>query len=250
MKKLVYLVIIVFVFLIYIYDISFRAFPIGGRSLLSVFGLVLSIKYFLSRSFKIRKEYGIIILLFVVCIIWDIITSTINNQSQFKIIHTSIFQIIYIFGAFFLYKCHNNIFKFSNSYIETIAVTVFVESILCIVMKFNYSIFDFFDSILVPHSELTDNLDIEGYYRFVGIGNATYFSVLPSCIIGSVCSIALVSSNLKTKKLTLFLIMFSVISIVSFFVARTSAVAAIISVFLLFYNMGLDIRKLFSFHLF
>lgn len=247
MKRFIYQALIIFVFFIYIYDISFRAFPIGGRSLLSIFGLVLSLKYIVSPHYKLKKEYRIILLLFFVCVFWDILTSIINSQTQFNIIHLSLFQIIYIFGAYFVFICHNNKLESPNSYIETIAITVFLESMICVLIKFNDPLYNFFDSILVPHSELTEDIAIEDYYRFVGIGNATYFSVLPSCIIGSVCSVALTSNTIRTKKLFFYLSMFTVISIVSFLVARTSAVVALISLLLLAYNMGLSMRRIIKF---
>lgn len=233
MKKIIFSFIYIFLLVVYIYSIVFKIIPISTKIILEGIGVLYCLKYIMNPEFVLKREYRNIIRIIICIIIWDFITCLLNGNIEFHLTKVMIPLIGSLFGGHLIYCFSKNRIKTTDTFLFWIVLTIFLESVLTILMKLIPSVYSIFESILVFDFGNTGFLDIFEKARFFGIGNATFFGVLPSCTLGVITSAFLMKNSKSTHKIMTNVIMYIVISVTSFFVARTSIIIVIISLFLI-----------------
>ena len=207
--------------IIYIYSIVFDAFPLSSKIILEVIGLLGCLKYFFN-NYALRREYRTVIQLFLLIIVWDIITSFMNGQREFHLIKDMVPTLGSIFGAQLLYSVSRKYIKSPDDFLYILVVTIFGESVLSILMKAFPPIYSFVDSFLVFDFGSDTIENIFDLARLFGIGNAHYFGVLASTVLGTMTAVYLMSRTSNIPRKALLIIMWMVISFTSFMTARWS----------------------------
>ncbi len=243
MKKLLFYIVLFLILIVYIYSIIFKAFPISTKIILEAVGVLFCIKYIASPRYRLRKEYWSIVIIIGAIVVWDIITSFINGQSEFHLIKYHLPALGSIFCAQMMFSYTQKYFKNPDNILMAIVVTVFLESILSIIMKVSPPVFDMLSSVL--RFEFLENPAITfDLSRFFGIGNALFFGVLASCSLGLMGSVYLMGRTSSSIIRFFLMIMWIVIGIVSFFSARWAITLIGLSIMMLFLcQWGVNIGK-------
>jgi hypothetical protein len=213
---------LILLLLIYVYSIVLDFVPISTKILLEGLGLCLCLPKILSNKYRLKREYKYILQLFFLMILWDVITSIFNGQSEFHII----FDIVPIIGSFFgaelIYKCFKNVYSDNKYFYRILVLTIFIESVIAVLMSLIPSLYTLFDSFLVFNFGDDRLTSAEDLSRFVGLGYAIYFGVLPSCCLGVMTSVYVISIAENNKLKIFFILAWILIAMVSFLTARTS----------------------------
>lgn len=246
---------VIIAFIIYIYSVNLKFFPISLKQFFAVLGVFVF--FFNSKCFRKTKIY---ISLLGICLIinfWGIITCFINNSSEYIYpMNYFVSPVSAFFASVFIFKVSSTYLRSIDDLFKIILYTVFIESIITVLIFAIPPLYDFCDSIglLLLDEEIKEN-PFSRFSRFNGIGEAVYFGVLPSCSLGVMSGLYL---QLKNKGTSKYLVFAAIISLVSFFVTRYSAVVVVVCVgvflkYLLknggrkFFNYFIGMLALFSF---
>ena len=139
------------------------------------------------------------------------------------------------FGSYFLYYLFKPFVKDLDTLLRYMVYAVFLQCVLCCLIKSSLTVFSFFDAVQVYEFSSLEEKDI--VYRLFGIGNAMAFGALPMFSIGILSSAYLViqSRNLTTK--VLFIIFYLIILVVSYLVVRTSVIIGVMSILYLLFSI-------------
>lgn len=195
-----------------------------------------------------KKEFVTIIRIIILIVIWDTITCVLNGSAVFHLTKVALPLLGSIFASQALYSYSTHYIDKTDTFLFLIVVTIFLESVLTIMMKVFPPLYEVMSSLLV--FELGEKEGIQDIFelaRFYGIGNAIYFGVLPSCTLGVITSVYIIKTTTIVKRRILTAFMFVLIAIVSFFVARTAIVIDAVSVLLLLlYTLREGLGKTFK----
>lgn len=243
MKKIIFYIVLAIILVVYIYSIVFKAFPISTKIVLEAIGFLYCIRYMISPNYRLRKDYWVIIRIIAMIVVWDLMTSLINGQSEFHLIKYFVTSLGSIFCAQMIFSYTRKYIKIPETMLMAIVVTIFAESMLSLVMKVYPPAFDMVSSVL--RFEFLENTRITfDQARFIGIGNAIFFGVLASCSLGVMTSVYLIRLTKPGRQRTEIIIMWMVIAIVSFFCARWSITLIGLSLLLfVIYQRGVNIGK-------
>jgi hypothetical protein len=157
-----------------------------------------------------------------------------NGSNEFYLTKAMVTPLGSIFGAQFLYVCSQKTINSIEVFFRIVALTVFIESILCVCIHFIPGADSLYTSIFVPSGGAADLNDIAAHYRLVGIGNAVAFGALPSYMLGLFSAVYLISTSKNNIDAITFLLIYATIILVTFLVVRTSIIISAISLFSLF----------------
>lgn len=247
MTRIIKSIITILLLIIYIYSIAFTFLPITGKMLLALCGVIICIlKCRNSSTIQLKRKYIALFYPLLILFIWGGITMLINGSNEAIYVYNLIIPIVSLFASFAVaYLCKDILFKDDITLYKYIGLAVLVESLLTVLIKISPSVYTVVSSIqyFLTHEEV--GADIEDYYRLVGIGEAVYFGVLPSCALGLLSySYLLVKSQTKIE---LFQYFFSYIfiAVISFLVTRFSLVMLLVSMMYMIYMLRNDSRKIF-----
>lgn len=243
MNKILFYPILFFVLIVYIYSIVFNAFPISTKIILEFLGFLYCFRYIFSPDYRLKKEYKVIIEIIFVIVFWDILTSFFNGQTEYHLIKSLVPAIGGIFAAHMIFEYTKKHNVDADKIVLLIVITIFFESIFSIVMKFYPPLFDTVSSFLQFEFLKDDSIQFN-LSRFIGIGNALFFGVLPSCLLGIMAAIYLLSQSKSITQSVLLILMWVVISIVSFFTARWAI--TLIGLSILFFLVNQRGKNLFK----
>lgn len=233
MKRILAYSIIIFLFTIYIYTLIFRVFPVSAKYFLEIFGLIGSIKYFSSKHYRLKNSIKWIFRFSIVIVLWDIVVSLFNGTSQFVLAKSIITPIGSVFGAQFLYSCSKKYIIDHHDFLLVVIYTVFIESLITVLIKFVPPIYDFFEAIQITQTQDAEINDLATYHRFIGIGNGLFFAALPSIAIGLLSTVYELHYTQKSLKRIFLFFSLLFVSLVGFLVVRTSLFIVALSVLLL-----------------
>lgn len=221
MKKFFFYSILVFLIIVYIYSIVFDAIPVSPKIVLEGVGVLYCFKYITSNKYLLRREYKVIIAIILIIASWDIITSFLNGQSEYHLIKDKLPIIGSIFGAQFIYKYSRRYIKEPDTFLFIVVMTIMGESLLALSMKASPTLYSIVDSVLL-FDYGSDEFDMFNLARIMGIGNAIYFGVLASCVMGVMTAVYLLVKEKSVIKRILLIVAWIVISATSFLTARWS----------------------------
>lgn len=222
MKKFFFYILFVFLLTVYIYSIVFDAVPISTKILLEAVGLFSCLKYLLRDDYRLKKEYRSIFALIFAIVIWDVITSLLNGGHQYHLVRDMIPTLGSVFGAQLLWSYSRPYLRDCNHFLIIVAITIFAESVLSLLMKASPALYALIDSFLVFDFGSDTITDIYDLTRVFGIGNAHYFGVLASCILGVMTAVYMLFQSDKNLTKALLLMMWFIIAFASFLTARWS----------------------------
>ena len=232
MKKIIFYIIFIFLLTVYIYSIVFDAIPISTKIILEAVGLFTCLKFLLNNDYRLKKEYKSIFALIFAIVIWDVITSLLNGGHQYHLVRDMIPTLGSVFGAQLLWSYSRPYLKDCNHFLIIVAITIFAESVLSLLMKASPELYALIDSFLVFDFGSDTITDIYDLTRVYGIGNAHYFGVLASCILGVMTAVYLLFQSDRGPTKVLLLIMWFVVAFASFLTARWSVFIVGLSVLL------------------
>lgn len=174
--------------------------------------------------------------------LWGCFTCVLNSSNEYiYLVNYLISPISAFFASYFIYNITSSCVNTVDDFFKFILYTVLLESLLTVLIFVIPPLYDFFDSIglLLLDEEIKEN-PFARFSRFNGIGEAVYFGVLPSCALGVMSGLYL---QLKDKVSIRYLICVIIISIISFFVTRYSAIVVVVC-FIIFLRYLLKISKI------
>lgn len=219
--------------MLYIYSIKFTFLPFTGKVVIAFMGLIMWMIDQLSK--QIIQPVAYIFKYAFLLLVWGLLVVAINSTDQY--LYVTYFLSIFsaFFASYFIIKTTSNELNTYDKFLYLIVLTVFVESIITIAIRY----IPFLGNILfaIQEFQTKDPTDISWLYvnRFVGLGEAAYFGVVPSCSIGLVSAMAIIVEG-KTRYNFFLWFEFVVIAIISFLVARISVVVPIICILWYLYN--------------
>ncbi len=237
---------IIILFTIYIYSIKFTFLPITGKQVIELLGFAL---FFVNRERFNYQIYKKVIILCIILFFWGLIVALISGSFQLIYIEPYLIApLASFFGAYFLYFISKKYICSFYDLLKIIALVVFLESLLTVVMHFSPSVYSLMAAIqefLLHEDHLGNFADIN---RFTGIGTAAYFGVLPSCAMGVMACVYLMSHSDKKINTITYLLFFITILSVSFLVSRTSLLLSGVSllVYILYMNRKNSAKVLFT----
>lgn len=223
----------------------------SSKIALYIIGMFVCIPQIFSQEYKLRKEFRGVLMLSTIIVLWDIIISAINGNTEFHLIKAVVTVVGSLFASELIFRVSKKEIGTTSKLMLIISVTVFLESLISLCIKVSPELYSIFDRI--QEFQVTDEnytiIGIEEYTRFIGLGNAVTFGVLNSCALGlSACSFLLFNIKQKANKVFI-LLMYLFIAVISFFIARTSIVIFAISLFSILFTinikkMGMIIKSL------
>lgn len=238
MKKIIFYSFLLFLLAVYILSIIFDFIPISSKIILEAISFIICCVTLYDPRYRLRREYKIIIIWLVIAIIWDLITSFLNGETQFHYIKDLTPVLGSIFAAHVIYKFAKRRVKTSEKLLYLVVLMMFFESILTVLMKSFPPLYELLDTFLVFDFRTDVVTDIFDIPRFFGIGNAYFFGVLAPCCVAIMPAVYLMNETESLLKKVLLIVMWIVISIVSFFVARWTVMVVAVSVGLFFVYQG------------
>lgn len=240
MKSLICWLFSAFLVLLYIYSIRFTFLPITGKQLIAVVGLLLF--YTTTNKSVSGSNLKRISLSALAIIAWGFVTTTLNGTTQYIYINQiGLSSLSCFFASYCLLYFAQSFTKSLHDLLRLIAIVVFCESILTIMIRMSptvYQLCSLIQEFQFDEGHIENAMDL---YRFFGLGNAIYFGVLPSCALGCASCTYLMSES-TGKYRYCYAVMFVIIIVVSFLVTRYSLLVGGLCFLLYFWN-----TKLFSF---
>ncbi len=228
MSKIFKYSIYILLLLLYIYSIKFTFLPVTGKVIMAGIGLLLLFADSLSRKKNVELT-GVFGAAFVL-MIWGFVVVLANGTDQFLYVTYFISIASAFFASYFIVRVSYNDLELLEKFLFLISITVLFESIITIAIRYSTSLENFLFSIQEFQTKESSDRTWLHVNRFIGLGEAVYFGVLPSCAIGLTSTMGLLVDN-KYPKRTIFLwSAFVIISIVSFLVARYSIAITVICI--------------------
>ena len=169
--------------------------------------------------------------------LWGFLVVIINNSDQLLYVEYFISLVSAFCASYFLVKATNNNIKSFNALLWIVVLTVFFESVLTIMMRFMPGFQDLMFSLQEFQTRDVDDQELLNINRFVGLGEAVYFGVLPSCALGQVSLTSLMINDKSPKYTLLYWLIFTVVTVVSFLVARYCLAISLICLVWYLYNL-------------
>ncbi|KQT33880.1 hypothetical protein ASG22_17420 [Chryseobacterium sp. Leaf405] len=215
----------VFIYFLYIYNISFVFLPSVLRTRV-IFGFI-GLFFFISQDkLGLPKSLGRIFLLCIISISFIILTTVINNYFDSRFIGNTIQNILYLFGAYYL-VIQANINRLYA--LKLVILSIFLHNFLALLMFLNPSLLEIMTSIQSTGDKFEYALGnvVKFGTRFIGIGAGTFFSGGIISSIGVLLSTYVITTEKKSK--LLWKIIYVFISITGIYIARVAFLGIFLS---------------------
>ncbi len=234
MKKQFDFIVLLIILIIYFYSIVFKAFPVSTKIFLEAIAALFCIKY-ASNKYFMKTEFKTILKFIVFFIIYDLVISFINGKSDYHIIKVMLPVVGSIFATELIITYQRKLNISIPQIFFLIICVILGESLIAAAMRLLPDLFFALNNYLVFDLGSEDRESVLDVTRVVGLGNAIYFGVLPTCCLGAVFCVY--EMQYYRSALNKFFLFFSwlIISIVSFLSARWSLSVILVSVFYFFY---------------
>lgn len=173
------------------------------------------------------------ILIFVLMFLWSIVSFVVNGGGELIYIKTLLTLVSSVLGSYLIARYSTKVCCCVDDCIFYVCIAIFAESVYTVMLRFVPGLYDITYSFLVNDMFENHQENFMDLYRLVGLGDAKYFGVVKTATPGIFLSMYLISINYGRKIVNI--IIYITISLVSFLVARTSAIPIALSIlFLLF----------------
>lgn len=237
-------VLVVFLLIIVIYNFQLRALPIAPRTIMTLLGGVIFVFNVSSKAINTLyfKKYMSILFLFVLLVSWGFMCMVANGSAEWLYPRAMKEWVALFFASYLIAVVAKPLISDVKSVYWLVSIAIALESTIAIVGYFNPSFHAFIQSI--EYNEILETVDRDFYfYRMIGLGNAYFFGVLPSCLLGLMSCAYLIAKSKATIYKILALVSFFVITVASVMTARTSAAMIVISLLAMMLFSGK--RKMF-----
>lgn len=245
MKKNLIIGSLVFLLIVHIYNFQLIAIPIVLRTVLTAMGGLMFLVDAAYRDKNFLFKYERILMPAILLFFWGYITMAINGSNES--IYTRELQniIAVFFSAYFIARLSKNVCANFNDILLLVSIAVFVENAISIIGYFVPSFGYFMLNIQPLRITKIDNEFLLDYFRIFGLGNAYFFGVLPSCVLGLFSLSYLIAFSERIKHTAIYVFMYTIIAVTCFLTARTSAIFILLSLIsFFFYKKGNIIKRL------
>lgn len=234
MKKIIRTILLLLSLIIYIYGFGLVSFPIGPRTIIDIAGLAWLMVDGKKYINVFSKKYISLFVFTIVISMWGLVTMLANGSDEALFLRYSKYFFPWIGGSYFIFRLSRGVIEDFKSLSIFLAISVGLESIIAVLIKFVPSVSMMISQYVLFKTGQFENAieNILDYHRIIGLGDAVFFGVLPSCTIGLFSCIYLLKKETRRLAVVGYLLLFLVITIVSFFTARTSGFVFVISIFL------------------
>lgn len=233
--KIIRVVFLVISLIIYIYGFGLVGFPVGPRTIMDIAGLAWLILEGKKYINVLSKKYMTLFAFTIVIATWGFITMLLNGSSEAQFLRYAKYFFPWVGGSYFIFRLSKGIIYDYKSLSTYIALAVGIESLIAVLIKVVPSVSVMAHQIFLFETGQYE-LDFESlidYQRIIGLGDAIFFGVLPSCTIGVLSCIYLIEKETNKLSVTGYILLFILISITSYLTARTSGIVVILSLLLL-----------------
>lgn len=209
---------ILLLLLLYIYSIKFTFLPVTGKVCVAGLGVLLYALNF--RRVTFAKSFRSVLMWILILFAWSILSYILNGGGQ--LIYTQL--ILSFFSCFFasyvislfVARLHIDFYNF----LSLIFFTVVIESVCALFIRFSPSVQSFFFALQEFQTHDSSDDSLLSLQRVVGLGEAVYFGVLPSCTLGFAAFAYLMQNKMKAAYRIIFILLFILTGVVSFLTAR------------------------------
>lgn len=234
MVKYIFPIISIVLIFIHIYNFQLVYIPFVPRTLMSAVGIFAF--FMMKKKLGHPKIFRQLLFLCILLVAWGVSVCAVNNSSE--MIYNNVLKN-YI--AVFLSAVCISFFARKTIAIENlffiVVAAVLLENVIAAIGFFVPRIGQLLMDIQPERLVNAKVSDITEYYRLVGLGNAYFFGVLPSCAIGLMCSSYLIAMCTARQKV-FAIIAYIIIGVTCVLTARTSTFLIAISFFGIFIYDG------------
>lgn len=208
----------------YWYSLDFSLTPLTVKQVMGICGIgVFLFNARIKFPIKLLKWFSVILF----ALLWSVIVSIFNETSEYLYLKHVLSFWMNFFAAYLIFIVGKHHFRDVNEFLKSILFVTLVQMVLSLIMYFDPAI-----KLLFFNIQNIAELDYRYFTvaRVMGIGSAIYFGVLATSMIAMFFSIYLYFVDKKTKLHWKYLLYFVFISIVSFFIARTTIFLVLTSV--------------------
>lgn len=217
-KQIILQSFILLLLLLYIYSIKFTFLPVTGKVCVAGLGVLLFALNI--RKVTFAKPFRSVLLWILILFAWSILSYILNGGGQ--LIYTQL--ILSFFSCFFasyvislfVARLHLDFYHF----VSLIFFTIVIESVCALFIRFSPSAQSFFFAIQEFQTHESSDDSLLSLHRVVGLGEAVYFGVLPSCTLGFAAFAYLMQNKMKHMYVVIMIILFVLTGVISFFTAR------------------------------
>ena len=245
--KIIRAILLIISLIIYIYGFGLVSFPVGPRTIIDIAGLIWLILDGKKYLNVLSKKYVTLFAFTIVIATWGFVTMLANGSSEAAFLRYAKYFFPWIGGSYFIFRLSKGIIYDYKSLSTYIALAVGIESLIAVLIKVVPSVSVMAHQIFLFETGQNE-VDFESlidYQRIIGLGDAIFFGVLPSCTIGVLSCIYLIEKGTNKFSITGYILLFILISITSYLTARTSGIVVVISLLLLAF-FQLKNRKFFG----
>lgn len=233
---------VIILLIIYIYSIKFYVLPFTGKVAIALFGILWFFIDLLKGYRFLTKGNLKILVAALTLMLWGFITALLNGTDEYLYVSYVVSFFSCFFSSYVIAKLLKNKLASFEDFLLLVSVAITIENFITIGIRISPPIQDFFFSIQEFQTKDSTDQDFLMLQRLVGLGEAVYFGVLSSTILGlSSCGYIFLNTTSKLRK-WFSLFSYFIITVVSFLIARYTLAVVIITAFFLF----LYISKRFS----
>lgn len=223
--------------IIYIYSIKFFILPFTGKVAIAIFGVLwVSIDVLKGYKFLTKEKVSILLAAFAL-MTWGYFTALLNGSDEF--LYFSYIESFFscFFASYVIAKLLKNKLNSFEDFMLLVSIAIAIENFITIGIRISPTIQNFFFQIQEFQTKDSSDQNYLMLQRLVGLGEATYFGVLSSTILGlSSCGYIYLNTESKMRKALAFFNYF-LIGVVSFLIARYTLVVMFITLGFLFWDI-------------
>ena len=215
----------------FIYQISYVFLPFNMPFVLGFIGLPLYVYNSSAIRNKDRKYVEDILLALLPVVIVALLSIVGNHSSDFYFVKWAIINVLYFFGAYFLYQLLKESFEdFSFvRLVDLFALCAVVQLSISLVMYFSPEVKDVLQSV-IHESEIAKEAMERGTSRMIGFGTHFFLSGTVHAFILMMISFSFMYRKVSHLKSVVMILAYVYIAIVGTMMARTTLIGVLFSI--------------------
>ena len=222
----------------FIYQISYVFLPFNMPFVLGFIGLPLYVYNSSAIRNKDRKYVEDILLALLPVVIVALLSIVGNHSSDFYFVKWAIINVLYFFGAYFLFQLLKESFEdFSFvRLVDLFALCAVVQLSISLVMYFSPEVKDVLQSV-IHESEIAKEAMERGTSRMIGFGTHFFLSGTVHAFILMMISFSFLYWKVSPLKSVVMILAYVYIAIVGTMMARTTLIGVLFSIVIILSTM-------------
>lgn len=216
----------------YYYSMGLGPLPITFKMLLGAVGAFL---FFIKRV-RLYYRYQKILVSLMLVIFWSIISCVINSSNQIIFLKDFLSLVMNFFAAFAFVSISKDRIKGIDELLSYIVLVAVIQSVIEIAAFFVPDFQSFISPFVSQDEDIVNSISSFDRYRLMGVGTAAAFGILTTSSLAILACTYMIFHAGREKRI-IYIIAYIIISLCSYFTARTIALSIIVSIILTFYYM-------------